>query len=252
LFLNDFENKTNRMRTTIESISIPKPCHEDWNAMRPNEKGRFCDSCQKTVHDFSSMSDEELIAFFEKKQGSFCGRIDSKKLDRINRKIYLQSPSFGKKWFKAFFFSGFLSLLGNASLFGQKSCDNSNGGIEIISDVVQKPDSISFIIEGKVIEAETGEPLLFGTVFCSHGVGGTSTDYDGNFRLLSSSDSLSTDSLTLEISYVGFQTIKIEAKPYIGKRVMISLPNSPYSLGGEVIIKRPLHQRVWFWFKNLF
>ncbi|MEZ4948686.1 MAG: carboxypeptidase-like regulatory domain-containing protein [Saprospiraceae bacterium] len=242
------------MRTTIQSISIPKPCHEDWNAMRPNEKGRFCDSCQKTVHDFSSMSDEELIAFFEKKQGSLCGRIDSKKLDRINRKIYLQSPSFGKEWFTAFFFSGFLSLLGNASLFGQKSCDKSDGKIEIISDVAQKPDSVTFIIEGKVVEAETGEPLIFGNVYFSNNLGGTTTDLDGNFRLIGNSDSTSivTENVFIEVSYVGYKTFIAKADSLLGKRVSITMPADSYVLGEYVVLKRPFHQRVWIWFKNLF
>ena len=41
-------------------ISIPEPCHEDWNRMTPNEKGRFCDSCEKTIIDFSNYSKTEL------------------------------------------------------------------------------------------------------------------------------------------------------------------------------------------------
>jgi hypothetical protein len=43
--------------------------------MTPGDKGRFCDSCQKTVHDFTGMSDMQLIAFFKKPStGSVCGR----------------------------------------------------------------------------------------------------------------------------------------------------------------------------------
>jgi len=47
-------------------LSIPTPCHEDWDKMNPVEKGRFCDSCQKKVIDFSNMSDREIATFFKK------------------------------------------------------------------------------------------------------------------------------------------------------------------------------------------
>ncbi len=33
--------------------------------MSPNEQGRFCSSCAKTVIDFSIMTDAQLILYFE-------------------------------------------------------------------------------------------------------------------------------------------------------------------------------------------
>jgi len=47
-------------------LNIPKPCHENWNAMSPKEQGRYCGSCQKTVVDFSVMSDKEIVDYFRK------------------------------------------------------------------------------------------------------------------------------------------------------------------------------------------
>lgn len=43
-------------------ITIPTPCHEDWSKMSPSERGRFCGSCKKEVHDFTGKSDEHVIA----------------------------------------------------------------------------------------------------------------------------------------------------------------------------------------------
>ncbi|MGE8555755.1 MAG: hypothetical protein ACN6OB_17690 [Chryseobacterium jejuense] len=54
-------------------ITIPKPCHENWDNMSPDEKGRFCSVCSKTVHDFTSFSDEELIGSFNV-NNNICGR----------------------------------------------------------------------------------------------------------------------------------------------------------------------------------
>lgn len=60
----------------VDEITIPEPCHEDWDAMDPRERGRFCHSCRKKVHNLSSMTereardlmdrdDEICVAYFE-------------------------------------------------------------------------------------------------------------------------------------------------------------------------------------------
>ena len=45
-------------------IRIPEPCHEDWNAMQPDAKGKFCGSCNKAVFDFSNKTDNEIKEVF--------------------------------------------------------------------------------------------------------------------------------------------------------------------------------------------
>lgn len=64
-------------------LSIPTPCHENWDAMSKVEKGKFCGSCQKQVVDFSNMSDRQVAEFFKKPStGSVCGRFMTGQLDR--------------------------------------------------------------------------------------------------------------------------------------------------------------------------
>ena len=64
-------------------LQVPVPCHEDWEKMTHAEKGRFCSSCQKTVIDFSNMSDREIALFFKKPSiGSVCGRFLEDQLNR--------------------------------------------------------------------------------------------------------------------------------------------------------------------------
>ncbi|MCT8339963.1 carboxypeptidase-like regulatory domain-containing protein [Flavobacteriaceae bacterium TK19130] len=63
------------------TISIPEPCHEDWNEMTPTEKGRFCDQCTKEVVDFTSQSDEQIIKHLEHNT-KLCGRFRASQLDR--------------------------------------------------------------------------------------------------------------------------------------------------------------------------
>ena len=56
-------------------ISIPKPCNENWNSMSPNKNGRFCNSCDKTVIDFTKMNNPEISKYFSENSNNerICG-----------------------------------------------------------------------------------------------------------------------------------------------------------------------------------
>ena len=71
-------------------LSIPEPCHEDWQKMHPVDRGRFCDSCTKVVTDFSQMTETEIMSFFKNKPQNACGRFTKTQLD----KTYASSPTF--------------------------------------------------------------------------------------------------------------------------------------------------------------
>lgn len=63
-------------------ITIPKPCHENWEMMAPEEKGRFCSVCSKTVYDFTALSDQELINAFPDQEENVCGHFNEFQLNR--------------------------------------------------------------------------------------------------------------------------------------------------------------------------
>ena len=65
-------------------LHLPSPCHEDWDAMTPCDRGRHCASCQETVVDFTRMSDAQLIRFFEEygKDRQVCGQLRTSQLVR--------------------------------------------------------------------------------------------------------------------------------------------------------------------------
>lgn len=67
------------------NISIPNPCHEDWNTMTPDQTGRHCSICAKSVVDFTGMSDEAVKHFFldRKANERICGRFKQTQLQRI-------------------------------------------------------------------------------------------------------------------------------------------------------------------------
>lgn len=63
-------------------ISVPEPCHENWQLMTPADKGRHCKSCDKVVVDFSRMTDAQVVSHFKNYQGKTCGRFRTEQLDR--------------------------------------------------------------------------------------------------------------------------------------------------------------------------
>lgn len=68
------------MRKPIQ-ISIPSPCHEDWQRMTPVDKGRFCDSCQTKVYDFIGSSDREIVSVLAGNK-VVCGRLSVNQMNR--------------------------------------------------------------------------------------------------------------------------------------------------------------------------
>jgi len=102
-------------------IVIDNPCHENWEAMTPNEKGAFCLSCQKTVVDFSKQTIDEIKTFFANlpQTETVCGRFENEQLNQISFEHFFKQFSGWKFFQKAaivtFFIFGF-SLFGNAQV----------------------------------------------------------------------------------------------------------------------------------------
>ncbi|KAA2223736.1 TonB-dependent receptor plug domain-containing protein [Chryseobacterium sediminis] len=72
-------------------ITIPKPCHENWNTMSPDEKGRFCAVCSKTVRDFRKVSDDDIIDVFSKASEEICGNFNPSQLNRELHYSYINT-----------------------------------------------------------------------------------------------------------------------------------------------------------------
>lgn len=76
-------------------LNIPEPCHEDWSTMTPAEKGRHCQSCNKTVVDFTRWSNQEIMNHFNNTSEKQCGRFLSSQLN-----VELAPPKPVKSWIK--------------------------------------------------------------------------------------------------------------------------------------------------------
>lgn len=105
-------------------VSIPKPCYEDWDTMKPNENGRFCAVCAKSVVDFTGMDTHVMQQFISQNQEQkICGRFKHEQVTSnfkisISESFLYQHRSFRKSFLLALF------VVMGTTLF---SCKNEKG-----------------------------------------------------------------------------------------------------------------------------
>lgn len=139
------------------SISIPQPCNQLWSKMAPNEKGRFCQSCSKTVVDFTKMNTEDIHDYIHKNRNQrICGHINQSQLDTINLKIpetiFNQKFSFNKIFLMALLFSMGVTLL---------NCEDEKGQIKKIEniEIVEKQIDTNLIKAKKSVDTLSSKKI---------------------------------------------------------------------------------------------
>jgi hypothetical protein len=184
------------MRKVI-NINIPEPCHEDWNTMTPQEKGRHCAVCNKTVVDFTKSTDEQLINTFES-EGNLCGRFKS---SQLNRDVVLSRKE--KNNYRSLAASGLFAMLSFNSheVKAQGATklvhsDSIYGNQNLQKTVLSASKHV--IVKGKIID-ESGLPLPGAIVLIRGTTIGTTTNFDGDFSIEAKLND------TLIISYVGYK-----------------------------------------------
>jgi hypothetical protein len=139
-------------------ISIPNPCHEDWNKMSPRDQGAYCGVCCKTVVDFTALSDDQVKNYFlQNREGRTCGRFRSEQLDHepdyLPKLLSVDIPVW-KKFLAAvvIIFAGLLT-----------SCSTPTKGkvvteqpVEMVAGMVSLPESDL----GDVVVPDTGRTLI--------------------------------------------------------------------------------------------
>ena len=131
---------------TKYKITVPEPCHEDWNKMTPDETGRFCNSCVKSVVDFTNMKASEIQQYFVKNQDkSVCGRFKNEQLDSIVIQIPREALFSQIQFHKVFI----LALL--ISMPGILTCQTTSGNSQKIGKVeVVNSNTDTSMVDGRV------------------------------------------------------------------------------------------------------
>lgn len=111
----------------MKLISIPEPCHENWNDMSITEKGRYCSSCSKVVIDFTNRSKASILQEYlnaDPNGEKICGMFKNTQLEEINRDFEMYTFRSKKSFQSAFVFS--LMLVFGLTLFSCTSEEQKN------------------------------------------------------------------------------------------------------------------------------
>ena len=111
----------------MKLISIPEPCHENWNDMSITEKGRYCSSCSKVVIDFTNRSKASILQEYlnaDPNGEKICGVFKNTQLEEINRDFEMYTFRSKKSFQSAFVLS--LMLVFGLTLFSCTSEEQKN------------------------------------------------------------------------------------------------------------------------------
>ena len=222
------------------NISIPNPCHENWEGMTNVEKGKFCNSCQKKVFDFTNASDREIVKAFEQ-NNQLCGRFLNTQLNRD-----LIKPKERKSlWFAA----TIVSLLGigtNETTAQEPVKTEQTPEHSIVGKIAYiKPKEIE--ISGVVLD-ENKLPLLGVNVIVKGKNISTQTDFDGKYKIKAEIGDV------LVYTFTGFETKEVEiSNNCINATLHTELKTETvYVTVGAIVTKRTFFGRIFHSIGNLF
>ena len=159
-------------------LEIPSPCSQNWNEMTPEKQGRFCSSCQKTVTDFTQMSDSQLLQFFKKNKEGGCGRFRE---DQLSTEILIPGKTIP---FVKFLFQIAIPVF----LFTPKAGAQKTVG-RVVQKVIQEECKVGRtgrpalnMLSGRVRD-ELGLPVSGASVIVAGTKNGVVADSTGNFTI---------------------------------------------------------------------
>jgi TonB-dependent SusC/RagA subfamily outer membrane receptor len=175
-------------------LTIPEPCHENWQNMTPTDQGRFCNACAKEVIDFSTMTDIQVLNYFTNiTNEKVCGRALPEQLDRT-----LSRPAQPKKrlfWYWNYIVMFFMFFAKGNSAKAQggikpvTECSPVKGKSEVITVAGYAVRRTSQTITGKVTDKD-GNPVAFASVKIKGTNTGTIADANGAYSLKVNSNAM--------------------------------------------------------------
>jgi hypothetical protein len=225
--------------STPVHVTIPEPCHENWQQMTPNEQGRHCMSCQKTVIDFSLMSDQEILQYISTAGSHVCGRFNNDQLNKTYKERTIKR-SFSWRYAWNMVVATFL-MTGNVAMAQSKGDGKKDSAIV---NNVKKPDYDNVLVVGKiaarpvkatitgtVVDDSTGKPIVFASVRLESEEAGIAANKEGKFKLKTEG----YYKTTLVVSAVGYTTKEYEVTLDHATGLEIHLTPEAYSLNPVVV-----------------
>lgn len=233
-------------------LKIDNPCRQDWTAMSQNENGKFCSHCSKTVVDFTTLTNSEVIQLIEQTSGKLCGRLTNQQLNRF---LATNQPSSYSRLYKILAGLMLVGTTENALATDRPTLQTEIFSIadneELTTRHFEKnekrlTDSLKNIVFGKAFDAHTKEPLSFASIFIKDSKTGVMTDFDGNFKLIIP-DNLLTEKIVLVVTYIGYEKteITIDKKDLPITIELLVIPPENVLVGEICIIKKKKWWQFW-------
>jgi hypothetical protein len=187
-------------------LNITEPCHENWQNMTPQEQGRFCSSCQKTVVDFTMMSDQEVLNYFLKADHNVCGRFAD---DQLNKELKITENKKRFSWAYVWniLVATFLAAKANAQI-----TPILKKPVEPVKEISIKVGKVAHVpqantgkpvtIKGNVVDESNNQPVIGASIRVKGTGGGCVTDASGKFKLKLQKKA----AVVLEFSAIGYET----------------------------------------------
>lgn len=184
------------MKNTIQ-ISIPQPCHEDWQAMTPADKGRFCDKCMKNVMDFTAKTDREILDAYAK-DSKLCGRF---KADQLNRDIEVLEKK-STVWLATT--SAIMTLVGveSSEVLAQEKQKTEQHENFMLGKMIAPVKPQTKVIKGVV--SDGNEPIPGATIIIIGSKTSTQTDLEGNFSVEAKENDV------IVVDFLGYNNFEIK------------------------------------------
>lgn len=215
-------------------ISIPSPCHENWDAMTPVDKGRFCASCQKTVFDFTKLSDREIASVL-KNNNNACGRFRATQLDRD----LIVPKEKSTIWMAASAAVVSFLTIGNHTISAQTPVNTEQHVSETDDIKVGKVAATTIkIIRGIVLDS-SGYPVPAANIYNINSKAKAQSNFNGIFSI----EGKINDSLN--ITFLGMipQKIKVESNDTLKIILQDDLEVLQDVYVGYVSVKKPTYKK---------
>jgi hypothetical protein len=225
------------------TLTIPQPCSASWAAMNPTTAGRHCAACQKTVVDFTSMSDAEVLAYLARAAGSrMCGRFAAGQLERPLQRVAPAAPKRWRAWLTAAVAVWGLREVAANEAKAQAPTEQRELPANSPLNYSAKPDYEGpavkpgpVLLRGVLVDSVTHELVYGGTVIIKGTTIGIATHEDGSFELNIPAEHCRGGRVELNINAIGYlpQTVVVPQAAAGAVRIQMQLDNR---LIGELIV----------------
>jgi len=228
----------------LKSIDIPQACHQSWQQMTPDDNGRHCQSCAKTVTDFTVMTNKEIIAHLSANT-NVCGRFGRQQLGSINRQLLVENPPVNNK-LKAW--AMVMGLLSSVTFFNACAQVPTQIIVDTIVDIkrtVYTAPTLGKVlvlreVKGHVTDTQN-QPIVRAAITTLSGTYKTVTDVKGDFAL-----QVPYSVKEFKVGFIGYehQIIAVDENENTIYKVKLNA-----DILGEVVIvpvKQPFFKRMYY------